>query len=305
MKVVDFRATPVTVPAEAPWRWSMGIETGTTRTILELITDEGITGIGETYGGARTLEALETAKPFVRRDRSLRDGPPPAPPGRVRDQLRDQRAAVRPIRHRDGVHGRRGQGARSSGRVAARGCRARPGRGRQLPLLPVRVRGRQAARRRLGRGDPRPGERAPGAQRTPGPQAQGRRADAQGGVPRPRAAARPLPGRPAGLGSQRRLVGGDDDPCWPPPAPRRVRAPVARGPDQLAGGHVPGAPVGGDPVRDQHVPDRTRPARARDPRTLGGRDPGRRPLLGRVPGQPEDGRGLRSLQPRRRHAQRP
>lgn len=65
MKVVDFRATPVTVPAEAPWRWSMGIETGTTRTILELITDQGITGIGETYGGARTLEALETAKSFV------------------------------------------------------------------------------------------------------------------------------------------------------------------------------------------------------------------------------------------------
>ena len=65
MKIVDLRATPVTVPAEAPWRWSMGIETGTTRTIIELITDEGIVGIGETYGGARTVEALQIAKPFV------------------------------------------------------------------------------------------------------------------------------------------------------------------------------------------------------------------------------------------------
>jgi glucarate dehydratase len=65
MKVVDLRATPVTVPAEAPWRWSMGVETGTTRTVIELITDEGIVGIGETYGGARTLEALSVAKPFV------------------------------------------------------------------------------------------------------------------------------------------------------------------------------------------------------------------------------------------------
>ncbi len=65
MKIVDLRATPVTVPAEAPWRWSMGIETGTTRTIIEIITDEGISGIGETYGGARTVEALNTAKPFV------------------------------------------------------------------------------------------------------------------------------------------------------------------------------------------------------------------------------------------------
>ncbi|HEV7810206.1 MAG TPA: enolase C-terminal domain-like protein, partial [Candidatus Limnocylindrales bacterium] len=65
MKIVDLRATPVTVPAEAPWRWSMGIETGTTRTIIELITDEGIVGIGETYGGVRTVEALEVAKPFI------------------------------------------------------------------------------------------------------------------------------------------------------------------------------------------------------------------------------------------------
>lgn len=65
MKIIDIKATPVTVPAEAPWRWSMGIETGTTRTIIELVTDEGITGIGETYGGARTEEALNTAKPFV------------------------------------------------------------------------------------------------------------------------------------------------------------------------------------------------------------------------------------------------
>ncbi len=65
MKIVDLRATPVTVPAEAPWRWSMGIETGTTRTVVELITDEGIVGIGETYGGARTVEALEIAKPFI------------------------------------------------------------------------------------------------------------------------------------------------------------------------------------------------------------------------------------------------
>jgi glucarate dehydratase len=65
MKIVDLRATPVTVPAEAPWRWSMGIETGTTRTIIELVTDEGIVGIGETYGGARTLDALNVAKPFI------------------------------------------------------------------------------------------------------------------------------------------------------------------------------------------------------------------------------------------------
>jgi len=65
MKVVDLTGTPVTVPAEAPWRWSMGVETGTTRTIIEVTTDEGVVGIGETYGGAATLLALETARPFV------------------------------------------------------------------------------------------------------------------------------------------------------------------------------------------------------------------------------------------------
>ena len=65
MRIIGLRATPVTVPAEAPWRWSMGIETGTTRTIIELETDEGITGIGETYGGVRTVEALRIAEPFI------------------------------------------------------------------------------------------------------------------------------------------------------------------------------------------------------------------------------------------------
>ena len=65
MKIIDIRATPVTVPAEAPWRWSMGIETGTTRTIIELITDEGIVGVGETYGGAGTVHALDVARPIV------------------------------------------------------------------------------------------------------------------------------------------------------------------------------------------------------------------------------------------------
>src|SRR5690242_18905155 len=65
MKVVDIRATPVTVPMEAPLRWSMGVETGTTRGIIEVVTDEGITGIGETYGGNAVEHAIQVAKPFT------------------------------------------------------------------------------------------------------------------------------------------------------------------------------------------------------------------------------------------------
>jgi glucarate dehydratase len=65
MKVVDIKITPVTVPVEAPLRWSMGVETGTTRGIVQVITDEGIIGIGETYGGNAVEHAIEVAKPFV------------------------------------------------------------------------------------------------------------------------------------------------------------------------------------------------------------------------------------------------
>jgi len=65
MKITDIVGTPVTVPLEAPLRWSMGVETGTTRTIIRLKTDEGLVGIGETYGGDTTISALEFAKPFI------------------------------------------------------------------------------------------------------------------------------------------------------------------------------------------------------------------------------------------------
>src|SRR5436309_11150744 len=65
VQVRDIRVTPVTVPLEAPLRWSMGVETGTTRAIVEVMTDEGVTGIGETYGGNEVVHAIETAKPFV------------------------------------------------------------------------------------------------------------------------------------------------------------------------------------------------------------------------------------------------
>ena len=65
MKVTGIQVTPVTVPMEAPLRWSMGVETGTTRAIIEVATDEGITGFGETYGGNAVEHAIEAAKPYV------------------------------------------------------------------------------------------------------------------------------------------------------------------------------------------------------------------------------------------------
>ena len=65
MKITDLKMTTITVPMEAPLRWSLGVEMGTTRTILEMATDEGIVGLGETYGGEVTVRALEFAKPMI------------------------------------------------------------------------------------------------------------------------------------------------------------------------------------------------------------------------------------------------
>ncbi len=50
MKITEVRATAVNVPLRAPIRWSWGLRKSTTRIIVEIETDEGITGIGETMG---------------------------------------------------------------------------------------------------------------------------------------------------------------------------------------------------------------------------------------------------------------
>ncbi len=76
MKIVDVKATPVTVPFEAPLRWSMGVEIGTTRTIVEIITDKGEKGIGETYGGRDTVNKVKLCK-------SLLNGEDPFELGRI------------------------------------------------------------------------------------------------------------------------------------------------------------------------------------------------------------------------------
>ena len=47
MKIVDIRATPVNLPLEAPYLWSYGALPGFSKTIVEVVTDQGITGLGE------------------------------------------------------------------------------------------------------------------------------------------------------------------------------------------------------------------------------------------------------------------
>jgi glucarate dehydratase len=59
MKIVDIRATTVTVPLEAPLRHANGCHWGRfVRTIVEVETDEGIIGLGEMGGGGESAEAV-------------------------------------------------------------------------------------------------------------------------------------------------------------------------------------------------------------------------------------------------------
>lgn len=59
MRITDIRPTTVTVPLEAPLRHANGCHWGRfVRTIVEVDTDEGITGLGEMGGGGESSEAV-------------------------------------------------------------------------------------------------------------------------------------------------------------------------------------------------------------------------------------------------------
>lgn len=47
MKIAAIRATPVNIPLDRPYFWSVGTYPGTSKTIIEIDTDEGVSGIGE------------------------------------------------------------------------------------------------------------------------------------------------------------------------------------------------------------------------------------------------------------------
>jgi glucarate dehydratase len=59
MKITDIRATTVTVPLEAPLRHANGCHWGRfVRTVVEVLTDEGLVGLGEMGGGGESAENL-------------------------------------------------------------------------------------------------------------------------------------------------------------------------------------------------------------------------------------------------------
>ena len=67
MKIVDLRATTITVPLEAPLRHSNGAHWGRfVRTIVEIETDVGLIGVGEMGGGGESAElAVKGLKPYL------------------------------------------------------------------------------------------------------------------------------------------------------------------------------------------------------------------------------------------------
>lgn len=65
MKVVELRAFAINIPFQTAFVSSLGALPGTTRTLVELVTDEGITGIGETMQGKPVLQVLERLRPLI------------------------------------------------------------------------------------------------------------------------------------------------------------------------------------------------------------------------------------------------
>jgi len=67
MKIIDIRATPVTVPLEAPLRHANGCHWGRfVRTIVEVETDDGLIGLGEMGGGGDSaVAAFNSLKPYM------------------------------------------------------------------------------------------------------------------------------------------------------------------------------------------------------------------------------------------------
>jgi glucarate dehydratase len=47
MRITAIRATPVNIPLEVPFFWSVGTYPGTTKVVIEVVTDEGLMGLGE------------------------------------------------------------------------------------------------------------------------------------------------------------------------------------------------------------------------------------------------------------------
>src|SRR3954470_22088458 len=154
MKIAAVKTYVLSAALEAPFAYSQAWYATRTALIVEVVSDEGLSGFGEVYGPARPNRAvLEAYAPLLIGDRAPLAAPL-QPLARPR-ATRPRRAGAE--RHRHRAVGSQGQGARSAGsrahgRPLAR-ARARL-RHRPLPPRPPRPRDLSARGGRLlcGRG---------------------------------------------------------------------------------------------------------------------------------------------------------
>lgn len=59
MNIATIRATPVNIPFRAPYRFSYGSIASLTKTVIELVTDQGIVGLGECADGDRSADVMQ------------------------------------------------------------------------------------------------------------------------------------------------------------------------------------------------------------------------------------------------------
>lgn len=71
MKIRSITATPVNIPFRAPYRFSYGSIASLTKTVIELVTQDGVTGLGECADGDRAAEVISAGERLVGLD--LRD----------------------------------------------------------------------------------------------------------------------------------------------------------------------------------------------------------------------------------------
>lgn len=65
LRIIDVRVTPVSVPLDAPLRYSTGADAAIHRLIVELHTDVGLVGLGECNGGAAREARLRESIPHL------------------------------------------------------------------------------------------------------------------------------------------------------------------------------------------------------------------------------------------------
>ena len=68
MKIRSIRATPVNIPLRAPYRFSYGSTGSLTKTVIELVTEDGVCGLGECADGDRAADVMRMAERLTGHD---------------------------------------------------------------------------------------------------------------------------------------------------------------------------------------------------------------------------------------------